>query len=213
MSETPSTLKFTRRNLPHWLVADRSYFVTLRLHGSLPKVVTRQLRDERESLIARKPAPTQNELTDLQRKHFLRIESILDCASSENNWLANSDVAELIMGNLSWLHDKRGWRIYAACVMSNHLHILMRNEKGRSENLLDDLAHFKRFSAQKANALLDRTGAFWTREDFDHWIRTPDKFESTVRYIVENPVKAGLVENWQEWRWSFLDDAVKELVK
>jgi len=33
------TIRFCRGNLPHWLVADRTYFVTMRLNGTLPRSV------------------------------------------------------------------------------------------------------------------------------------------------------------------------------
>ena len=45
------TIRFVRNRLPHWLVADRTYFVTLRLSGSLPRSVVRELIREREALI------------------------------------------------------------------------------------------------------------------------------------------------------------------
>jgi REP element-mobilizing transposase RayT len=60
-----------------------------------------------------------------------------------------------------------------------------------------------------ANRILGRSGPFWAEEDFDHWIRTPDKFESTVRYIVNNPVKAGRVRHWSEWKWFLVHEEVR----
>ncbi len=41
------TLAFKRRNLPHWLVADHAYFVTIRLHDTLPADVLSRLREAR----------------------------------------------------------------------------------------------------------------------------------------------------------------------
>jgi len=57
--------------------------------------------------------------------------------------------------------------------------------------------------------VLDRDGAFWAREDFDHWIRSREKFEGTVRYIANNPVKAGLVGHWSKWKWIAVHDSVR----
>ena len=39
-------------------------------------------------------------------------------------------------------------------------------------------------------------------EGFDHWIRTQQEFDKTVRYIENNPIKAGLVKNPEDWEWS-----------
>jgi len=205
-----NTVKFFRRNLPHWLVSDRSYFVTIRLHGTLPKTVVQAFQQERLHL---KDAPTDStERLELQRRQFLRLEKILDSCETGNTWLAKPDIASMILENLDWFRVERGWRIYAGVVMSTHLHLLMRSEDGRSGDLLKDLADFKRFSGRKANQMLGRSGPFWARENFDHWIRNREKFEGTVRYILNNPVKAGLVTDWQEWPWYCLDESIRELV-
>ncbi len=44
--------------------------------------------------------------------------------------------------------------------------------------------------------------AFWMREYWDRYIRDEQQFYSTVRYIHDNPVKAGLCGKPHEWRWS-----------
>ena len=93
--------------------------------------------------------------------------------------------------------------------MPNHIHLLMRNEDGRTMDMLEDLAQFKNYTARAANKVLKREGSFWAREDFDHWIRSREKFEGTVRYIANNPVKAGLTAHWSQWKWFVADDSVR----
>ncbi len=41
------TVRFSRGNLPHWLVADHAYFITIRLTGTVPKSVVAELQAER----------------------------------------------------------------------------------------------------------------------------------------------------------------------
>jgi putative transposase len=205
MNET--TLSFTRRNLPHWLVAERTHFVTFRLHGSLPRSVLVELRLERERLRQQFTESDPAWQTFL-RQEFLRIERILDTAQVGANWLAQSAVAQMVFENFAWLEKTRGWRIWAGVVMSNHVHLLLRNEAGHTAALLDDLAHFKRFTARAGNALLSRAGPFWAREDFDHWCRSQAKVESAARYIRDNPVKAGLLADWRKWPWLRYDLSV-----
>lgn len=55
----------------------------------------------------------------------------------------------------------------------------------------------------KANLILNRTGAFWQNESYDHVIRDNEELRFTVYYILQNPVKAGFVKNWKEWTWSY----------
>ena len=61
----------------------------------------------------------------------------------------------------------------------------------------------KGFIAWKANQLLGRRGPFWQHESFDHVIRNHVEWERVVTYVLDNPVKARLVENWQDWKWSY----------
>ena len=199
--DKPYTLKFTRRNLPHWLVADHSYFITLRLKGTLPKQVVEDFRKQRNN------SEDEAHTIELARRQFASIERILDSASGEH-WLTAPEVAPLVWDSLNWIRD-RGWLIYTAVLMSSHIHLLMRNEEGRTQYLLEDIAQFKNYTARKANGALGRSGSFWAREDFDHWIRSREKFEGTVRYIANNPVKAGLIDHWSKWRWLSIDESVK----
>ncbi len=41
-------------------------------------------------------------------------------------------------------------------------------------------------------------------ESYDHVIRTADELERTIQYVLNNPVKAGLVASWEEWPWSYI---------
>jgi REP element-mobilizing transposase RayT len=58
-------------------------------------------------------------------------------------------------------------------------------------------------SAYECNKILGRKGQFWEHENFDRVIR-PGKFNSTIRYVLNNPVKAGLVDSWGNWQWNYL---------
>ncbi len=46
--------------------------------------------------------------------------------------------------------------------------------------------------------------AFWQHESYDHVVRNEREYERILAYIVNNPVKAGLVSDWQEWPYTFV---------
>jgi REP element-mobilizing transposase RayT len=50
-------------------------------------------------------------------------------------------------------------------------------------------------NAKAANKILNRTGPFWSRDYFDRWVRDYDEEQRIIRYIEDNPIKAGLT-NW-----------------
>jgi hypothetical protein len=51
---------------------------------------------------------------------------------------------------------------------------------------------------------LGRQGAFWQDESYDRVIRDSEEFDRVISYVLENPVKAGLVSEWGKWPWSYL---------
>ena len=61
----------------------------------------------------------------------------------------------------------------------------------------------KGYTARKCNLALGRRGTFWEHESFDHVIRTPQAGARIVDYVLNNPVKAGLVKHWREWKWNY----------
>ena len=60
----------------------------------------------------------------------------------------------------------------------------------------------EKFYGASMNKLLGRTGRFWAREPFDRYIRNERHFLNALTYIEDNPVKAGLCEKPEIWRWS-----------
>jgi len=202
------TIQFVWRNLPHWLVAERPYFITLRLGGTLPRQVVNELAEERRQMLEDKVRRADgNKHEELQRRQFARIEAILDGTCHDRHWLSDVNVAGIVMDGMGWLETECGWRIYAATIMSNHVHIVLRNTEARNGELQNDLARYKSFTGRMANKALGRSGSFWARECFDHWCRNEAKVSGAVRYVLDNPVKAGLVEHWSEWPWTRVDEA------
>lgn len=74
-----------------------------------------------------------------------------------------------------------------------------RNNTDHKVVLAAIMQSLKGFTAWRANQLLGRQGAFWQHESFDHVIRDQEEWERVVNYVLNNPVKAELVPDWQEW--------------
>jgi putative transposase len=88
--------------------------------------------------------------------------------------------------------------------MPNHVHLVIADNVKRSDaSLYRILQQLKSYTAVQANKLLNRGGAFWQHESYDHVVRDGEELERIVRYVLNNPVKAGLVEDWQNWNWSY----------
>jgi REP element-mobilizing transposase RayT len=104
--------------------------------------------------------------------------------------------------------DGKVFDLHAYTIMPNHVHVVFESV-GKSEWHSDLLPlnkimqSLKRHSARQANMILGRGGAFWQDESYDHVIRNAEEYSRIVNYVLENPVKAGLVSHWQEWQWTY----------
>ncbi|MBU2508330.1 MAG: hypothetical protein KJ799_16660 [Bacteroidetes bacterium] len=65
------------------------------------------------------------------------------------------------------------------------------------------LRSLKWYTAIECNKLLNRSGAFWQHESYDHVVRDEKELKRIVKYILLNPVKAGLCETAENWKWSY----------
>ena len=59
-----------------------------------------------------------------------------------------------------------------------------------------------RHTALECNRIRGSAGAFWQHESYDHWVRDAEELERIIRYVEGNPVKAGLVQAPEAWRFS-----------
>ena len=91
------------------------------------------------------------------------------------------------------------YTLHAWVVMPNHVHLLITPRTDVSI-LLQKL---KGSTARQANKWLGRIGTpFWQEESYDHLVRTTAEFVRIEKYIVLNPVQAGLVQSAEEYEWS-----------
>ena len=189
MRRRPDTIAFHEGDiLPHWEVADGRYFVTLRQAESLPPRVVERLR-ERARRTSSRPNATGRSL-------FRLTERALDrCAGPAD--LTRPDIADMLIEAISFREERAEWMMLAYVLMPNHLHLFFRLVKGR---LMKTMIGFKQWTGRRAADLLSRSGdRFWQREWFDHWSRSRIQDERIVAYIRHNPVKAGLVKDYEEW--------------
>lgn len=114
--------------------------------------------------------------------------------------LKRAGLANLVESSLRFGAEKADWyTLYAYVVMPNHVHFLIDTNR----DLATVMKSVKRYTAHRANAVLRRIGKpFWQPESFDHWLRTEREFRDTADYIVMNPVRAGLVQRPEDFRWS-----------
>ena len=82
-------------------------------------------------------------------------------------------------------------------LMPDHLHVLV--QLGESENLVRYVERTKCAIARSVNRHAGTSGRFWQRAFHDHLIRAEEDLKNVARYIVRNPLRAGLVKRAGEY--------------
>jgi REP element-mobilizing transposase RayT len=180
---------YTRRRLPHLYESDHPIFLTWRLHDTLPP---------------HRIFPPKG-LTSGQA--FAAMDRLLDEACSGSFHLRQPPIADMVVEAIQYnAKTLAHYRLHAFVVMPNHVHILATP----TVPLPKLTKSLKGITAKRANTMLARTGTrFWQEESYDHLIRHQTEFENIRNYIEENPVRAGLVREASEYRWSSARRATK----
>jgi REP element-mobilizing transposase RayT len=210
---------FFRRSLPHYHLPNAAYFVTFRLAGSLPVETWRQLKEafeqeKRQLKVQFQGKRLYDERYKAQKRHFARFESLLDRAADSPRWLSEPHLAKTVLGEIQTL-DPAFYHLHACCLMSNHVHLLIdqqdipeppaRKDGKHNTALSRAMRQLKSKSGYACAQLLEKPGSFWQHESYDHVVRNEKEFERILAYIVNNPVKAGLVDEWHEWPYTYIN--------
>jgi REP element-mobilizing transposase RayT len=84
-------------------------------------------------------------------------------------------------------------------VMPDHVHLIVAPYENSTLDLV--IGRIKSASSYRINRLLKRSGALWQRDSFDHLIRHDESLTEKREYIANNPVRAGLVKDWRDYKW------------
>ena len=136
---------------------------------------------------------------------------------------------DIVIDSLKYCQQNKQLEIYAFVVMSNHLHLLLRSGIGK---LSDTIREFKSFTAKQILLEIEsetesrkdwmlnifefaakkhkRNEKFqvWTHENHPELIYSDKFLFQKMNYIHDNPVRAGIVENPEDYLYSSARDLV-----
>lgn len=184
----------SRGYLPHFDRRGCLQSITFRLADSLPQSKLKELEHTLETL------PEEADPEAAKRK---QIENWLD-AGMGSCALRHPKVAEKVEEALHHFDNER-YKLIAWCVMPNHVHTLIKPEIELSK-IVQSWKSFTGRWAKEKNAELELSvpddRPFWMREYWDRYIRNETHFFNVIEYIHQNPVKAKLCSNPEDWPYS-----------
>ncbi len=138
-----------------------------------------------------------------ERKHRLPVDiyegfttvSFTLCVKNRAAVFRNCDMVKRFSETLIAEAASRGCNVHVYLFMPDHLHVILRGNCDNAQPL-KAMNGFK----QKTGYWLSKNDvrSKWQKDYYDHIIRKEEDLLKHTRYIVDNPVRKGIVKNWTD---------------
>ena len=91
--------------------------------------------------------------------------------------------------------EERGVAVGRFVIMPDHIHLFVSNKSDT------DLSQWIRLLKRHVSEAIKNPPPHWQKGFFDHLIRTSESHSAKWEYVWQNPVRAGLVAEAEDWRW------------
>ena len=154
-----------------------------------------------------------------RREHHLPREAyrsagaafcVTRCARRHGEPFRDRELASAVIEALQHRRTLGVWRVYAYCLMPDHLHAVVQLMPGAGgkpprKDLLQVMGEVGSFTTRQAwDAGLP--GRLWQHDQYDRLLRNDREFDTRCRYVLNNPVRKGWVEDWSLWPYSGILD-------
>jgi putative transposase len=138
----------------------------------------------------------------LKKELYQRPEipcSVTICSKDKKRIFCNRKFTEESITLLKKMTGKNEIPIYAYCFMPDHLHLLL--SASLKKGIITFVREFKGLSTKIAWKY-SFEGTIWQKSFYDHFLRKEEDLQTTCLYILNNPVRAGLVQNYEKYPFS-----------
>jgi len=140
---------------------------------------------------------------------------------------------EIVIKSLTYCQKEKGMKLYAYVIMTNHLHLIISSESNGISDLMRD---FKKYTSKQIIAAIiannqesrkewmlnmfryagsgnsaNKEYQFWQHEFHPILLDTIEKQQQRLLYLHQNPVRAGIVWQPQDYKYSSAIDYYTEL--
>jgi REP element-mobilizing transposase RayT len=142
-------------------------------------------------------------------KHLRRLERVwlehpiyfvTTCTHSRKSILTSREVAEILVDEWTKARNRHGWAIGRYVIMPEHVHFFCGPELG-AKPLAAFVGFWKQWTSKRIKRVLGLAGPVWQEQFFDHVLRSGESYSQKWQYVRENPMRADLVENADDWPW------------
>ena len=116
------------------------------------------------------------------------------CEPQGDNQLCLPSIGPAVLGAMQHNHERLVWHCRLCLLMPDHLHAIIAFSA--EPGLRTVVANWKRFTSRK-------TGVRWQRDFFDHRLRNDQELQEKTSYVLMNPVRRGLCDRMEDWKWVY----------
>ncbi|MGH7900582.1 MAG: REP-associated tyrosine transposase [Thermodesulfobacteriota bacterium] len=118
------------------------------------------------------------------------------CTADKRKVFTNSSIFSEVVNCLKESATRHNFQIFAYCFMPDHLHLLI----GANESEADLIKFIKLFKQRTGYEYGKKYKVkLWQKSFYDHIIRKEESLIEKTRYILENPIRKGLVIDFREY--------------
>ncbi|MBN1814190.1 MAG: transposase [Anaerolineae bacterium] len=144
--------------------------------------------------------PPRNQRLDPEfYTHANRVCFITICAYMNQSPFVRADLNQVVLDALHEEQERQNCAVFSYCLMPNHLHFLVSPR----ENGISVLTFTDRFKGKSTNRswTVGWRGKLWQPRYYDHIVRAEEDLRAIAEYIMNNPVRKGLIEHAEGWPW------------
>lgn len=142
----------------------------------------------------------------LQRLPFIwqqqPIFFVTTCVAGRKPLLAKPDIHAILQDEWSEMRQRHGWAVGRYVVMPDHVHFFMAPGPSEATPLNQAIGKWKDWTAKRILKLSAGAAPLWQPEFFDHRLRSKESLAEKWTYVRNNPVRAGLVAQAEEWSYA-----------
>jgi len=118
------------------------------------------------------------------------------CSKNRKQIFASADSVEVIVN--AW-HEAKSWFVGRYVIMPDHIHLFCAPGTFPPEPLKQWIRYWKTIASK--NWPRPNEHPIWQRDFWDTQLRRHESYDSKWEYVIDNPVRAGLVSRSEDWRF------------
>ena len=120
-------------------------------------------------------------------------------------YFQDDKITKIVLDEMEFRRNAKEIRLFCFCIMPDHVHMLLSLTEDYQKSLINWVSVFKRYASKNINGSYG-IKPLWQKNFYDHVVRKEESLVKIAEYIVNNPVRKGMVGTWEEYPYSKMVD-------